>query len=178
MKTLTFTLLVPVAICTAFAAEPLQPVNSAKVSLIAAAGSPVKGDFTLQSEGYGVLIRGEITGLNPGEEHGFHLHEVGECALPDFSSAGGHFNPTKSPHGGPESESSHLGDLPNLEADESGRATVEVMVDGATLEDKDGSPNQLLGKALVVHALPDDYKTQPSGGSGDRIACGVIGPRG
>ncbi len=109
-----------------------------------------------------------------GKEHGFHVHEVGECSLPDFKSAGEHFNPTKDPHGGPESKARHLGDIANAKADENGRATIDVSVKGATLGDKDAGPGEILGKALVVHAMPDDYKTQPSGGSGARIACGVI----
>jgi Cu-Zn family superoxide dismutase len=155
-------------------ASPVPPPATARVSLTSAAGSMVKGDLTLSSEGVAILIRGEITGLTPGKEHGFHVHEVGACALPDFASAGDHFNPTKDPHGGPKSKSRHLGDMPNAKADDSGRATVDVRLEGATLIDKDGGPNDILGKALVVHAMPDDYKTQPSGGSGARVACGVI----
>jgi Cu-Zn family superoxide dismutase len=134
----------------------------------------VQGGFTLVNQGSAISIRGEITGLSPGKEHGFHLHEVGECSLPNFESAGGHYNPTQDPHGGPESDARHLGDLPNAKADEDGRATISVDVEGVTLVDKDGAPSEILGKAIVVHAMPDDYKTQPSGGSGDRIACGVI----
>jgi Cu-Zn family superoxide dismutase len=144
------------------------------VSLTPAAGSAVKGDLTLESEGLAVSVRGEITGLTPGKEHGFHIHEVGECALPDFTSAGEHLNPTNDPHGGPRSKTRHLGDMPNAKADGNGRATIDVSLKGATLVDKDGGPNQILGKALIVHAMPDDYKTQPSGNSGARIACGVI----
>jgi Cu-Zn family superoxide dismutase len=157
---------------------PVPTPATAMVSLTSAAGSSVKGDLTLTNdgtdEGSAVTIRGEITGLSPGKEHGFHVHEVGECALPDFKSAGEHFNPTKDPHGGPKSKARHLGDIPNIKADENGRATIDVNVKGMTLGDTDEGPAQILGKALVVHALPDDYKTQPSGASGNRIACGVI----
>lgn len=151
---------------------------TAQVSLISAAGNSVKGDLTLTNdgtdEGSAVSIHGEITGLAPGKEHGFHVHEVGECMLPDFKSAGEHFNPTKDPHGGPKSKARHLGDIANAKADENGRATIDVSLKGATLGDTDDGPAEILGKALVVHAMPDDYKTQPSGGSGARIACGVI----
>ena len=194
MKTLALALLIPVAICTAATPAPAPapaPVNTAanapatgaapapvrttaQVSLTSAAGSSVKGNLTLTNQGTAVSIRGEITGLAPGKEHGFHVHEVGECSLPDFKSAGEHFNPTKDPHGGPQSTARHLGDIQNAKADENGRANVNVSVKGVTLVDKDGAPTQILGKALVVHAMPDDYKTQPSGGSGARIACGVI----
>lgn len=213
MKTLTFAILVPLAVCAACARNdeslaaappanteavapardmggaPARPGNaaaaagtaatnspktSAQVTLASAPGSSVAGNLAVNSEGTAVTIRGEITGLNPGKEHGFHVHEFGECAAPDFQSAGAHFNPTNDPHGGPDSKARHAGDIPNAKADNNGRATINITVEGVTLEDKDGAPNQLLGKSLVVHAMPDDYKTQPSGGSGDRIACGVI----
>lgn len=151
---------------------------TAHVILTSAAGSSVKGDLTLTNDGTekgsAVSIRGEITGLAPGKEHGFHVHEVGDCSLPDFKSAGEHFNPTKDPHGGPQSTPRHLGDIANAKADENGRAFIDVSVKGVTLGDTDAGPAEILGKALVVHAMPDDYKTQPSGGSGARVACGVI----
>jgi Cu-Zn family superoxide dismutase len=141
---------------------------TAKISLVSAAGSQVKGDLTVSNEGDAIYIRGEITGLVPGQEHGFHVHEFGKCDPPDFKSAGEHFNPTMAAHG------EHLGDLPNAKPDENGRATINAIVKGPNLVDKDGAPSAIIGKALVVHAMPDDYKTQPSGGSGARIACGVI----
>lgn len=156
------------------AAAAAAPQTSAQVSLVSAPGSSVAGTLAVNSEGTAVTIRGEITGLAAGKEHGFHIHEFGVCTAPDFKSAGEHFNPTNDPHGGPESRTRHLGDIPNAKADANGRANIDITVDGVTLEDKDGAPTQLLGKSLVVHAMPDDYKTQPSGGSGDRIACGVI----
>ncbi len=194
MKTVALAALIPVAICTGYAlqdsfageaparagagagpaAAAVAPRNTAQATLVSAAGRTVKGELTLTNEGTAVNIRGEITGLDPGKEHGFHVHEIGQCSAPDFSSAGEHFNPTKDQHGDPKSDKKHLGDIPNLKADKDGRATVDVSLKGATLVDKDDSPNEILGKALVVHAMPDDYKTQPSGGSGGRIACGVI----
>lgn len=197
MKSVALSVLVPVAICAGYALQasvageaparggpatatppaanaPVAPRSSATASLTSAPGHSVKGTLTLSNEGTAVAIRGEITGLEPGKEHGFHVHENGQCNAPDFQSAGEHFNPTKDPHGGPKSDAKHLGDIPNLKADKDGRATIDVSLKGATLVDKDGGPNEILGKALVVHAMPDDYKTQPSGGSGARIACGVI----
>jgi superoxide dismutase, Cu-Zn family len=156
------------------ATEPVAAPATAQISLTAAAGSSVKGDLTVTNEGSAVSIRGDITGLAPGKEHGFHIHEVGECSLPDFKSAGEHYNPTKDPHGGPKSKARHLGDFPNAKADETGRATIDVTVKGPTLGDTDVGPAEIFGKALVVHAMPDDYKTQPSGNSGERVACGVI----
>jgi Cu-Zn family superoxide dismutase len=194
MKTLALALLIPVAVCTtvgnkgesfaaaapaapttpATGAASVPPLSTVQVTLTAAAGSSAKGNLTLTNQGTAVSIRGEISGLAPGKEHGFHVHEVGQCSLPDFQSAGEHFNPTMDPHGGPNSTARHLGDIPNAKADANGRATIDVNIKGATLVDKDGGPNQILGKSLVVHAMPDDYKTQPSGASGARIACGVI----
>jgi Cu-Zn family superoxide dismutase len=148
-------------------APPKGPA-AVKVHLISAAGSTVTGDLTVSNEGDAIYIRGDITGLAPGKEHGFHVHEFGKCELPDFKSAGEHFNPTKAAHG------EHLGDLPNAKPDKEGHATINAVVKGPNLVDKDGAPSAILGKSIVVHALPDDFKTQPSGGSGERVACGVI----
>jgi Cu-Zn family superoxide dismutase len=164
----------PMPAAAAAAPAPAPAPVTAKVSLISAAGGAVKGDLALTHEGTAVSIRGVVTGLSPGKDHGFHVHEMGDCSLPDFKSAGEHFNPTKDPHGGPKSTARHLGDIQNIKADEKGHAIIDFNVKGATLVDKDGAPTEILGKSLVVHAMPDDYKTQPSGGSGDRIACGVI----
>jgi Cu-Zn family superoxide dismutase len=147
-------------------ADGLPP--TAHVSFVSAAGNSVNGDITVTNQGDAVAIRGVITGLAPGSEHGFHVHEFGDCSLPDFKSAGDHYNPTMDPHG------KHLGDLPNIKADKDGHAAVDVLVRGPTLVDSDGAPTQIIGKSLVIHARPDDHKSQPSGGSGDRIACGVI----
>jgi superoxide dismutase, Cu-Zn family len=119
-----------------------------------------------------VTMTGLVSGLKPGSEHGFHVHEKGDCSSPDFKSAGDHFNPTSQQHGDPATPPHHLGDIPNLKADDMGKAPVNARVEGVTLGDQ--GPNDLVGRAVVVHADPDDYKTQPSGNSGDRIACGVI----
>jgi Cu-Zn family superoxide dismutase len=156
------------------ASEPEPAPTTAHAALTAAPGNSIMGGFTLVNQGSAVSIRGEITGLAPGKEYGFHVHEFGECAPPDFTSAGGHFNPTEDPHGGPDAAARHLGDLPNAKADENGRATIDVTAEGVTFVDMDGAPTEILGKSLVVHAMPDDYKTQPSGNAGARIACGVI----
>jgi Cu-Zn family superoxide dismutase len=164
----------PPANAPATGATTTPAPSTAHATLTAAAGKSVQGGFTFVHQGSGISIRGEILGLTPGKNHGFHVHQVGECSLPDFASAGEHFNPTEAPHGGPESDSRHLGDLPNATADENGRALIDMNVEGLTLMDKDGAPTEIIGKSIIVHALPDDYKTQPSGGSGDRIACGVI----
>jgi Cu-Zn family superoxide dismutase len=158
------------------AAAPEQPAApqpaTAAVNLAGASGSSVKGELTLTATDGGVSIGGEITGLAPGTEHGFHIHETGDCSAPDAKSAGGHFNPAHVAHGGPASDVRHLGDIPNIQSDSTGHVTVSATIPGATL--RDGAANDLVGKAIIVHAKRDDYVTQPTGDSGDRIACGVI----
>lgn len=134
-------------------------------------GSTAAGTVWLSQEGPQVLVRGRVTGLTPNQEHGFHVHEKGDCSSGDGMSAGGHLNPTGKPHGPPTGEH-HAGDLPSVKADATGTATVRTRVTGTLLG---GGAADIAGKALVVHAAPDDYATQPTGNSGARIACGVIG---
>lgn len=166
------------ATVTSEGAMPIPPPETAPVSNAAIAvlagtkDSPVRGELRLTETNGGVEVIGEIAGLTVGSEHGFHVHEHGDCSAPDASSAGGHLNPGEAPHGGPGAAEKHLGDIPNIKANEQGRADVSLRVEGATL--RDGGPNNLVGKAFVVHAKADDYKSQPSGNSGDRIACGVV----
>jgi superoxide dismutase, Cu-Zn family len=118
----------------------------------------------------GVHVSGELTGV-PNGEHGFHIHETGTCdAAVKFESAGAHFEPGDKKHGTENPEGPHAGDLMNVTADDDGKVAVDLHNTNVTLE-------QLLdtdGAALVLHADPDDYKTDPSGNSGDRFACGVI----
>ena len=122
------------------------------------------------SMGDGVHFTGTVTGL-PAGVHGFHIHETGDCSAPDGSSAGGHFNPTGAPHGGPQSAERHLGDLGNITADASGNAEVNIHAGGVTLGEGE---NAIMGKAIIVHAGADDLTTQPTGDAGARLACGVI----
>jgi Cu-Zn family superoxide dismutase len=125
---------------------------------------------TFEEKKHGVHLVADLTGLAPGQ-HGFHIHEKGDCSAPDGSSAGAHFNPTGKPHGDPgSSEHFHLGDLGNIEADKSGAAHLDVYFPHLTLS----GPNTIVGKGLIVHASRDDFKTQPTGNSGAREACGVI----
>ncbi|WP_198314479.1 superoxide dismutase family protein [Chitinibacter sp. GC72] len=118
-----------------------------------------------------LMLKGKISGLKPNGEHGFHIHETGDCSKMDFSSAGGHFNPGKVKHGQQDSEH-HLGDLANLKADANGRVMVEMMLMDFSLNPK--ADHSIIGRAVVIHANPDDYMSQPAGNSGPRIACGVI----
>ena len=132
------------------------------------------GVATLKQETDGVNIAIDVAGLSKGT-HGFHIHEKGVCELPDFESAGDHFNPTDMKHGFDNPEGPHAGDLPNLEVGEDGKVQESFVNEMVTL--KKGEPNSLLregGTSLVIHADPDDNVSQPSGDSGARIACGVI----
>jgi superoxide dismutase, Cu-Zn family len=149
-----------------------QASATATATLAGASGSSVAGQLTFTPGTDGVTVAGELTGLPPSTEHGFHLHEKGDCSAPDATSAGAHLNPDMAPHGGPTSSPRHLGDIPNVQSDAAGKAVVNATIAGATL--RDGGPHDITGKAVIVHAKADDYKTQPSGNSGDRIACGVV----
>ncbi|KGR76045.1 superoxide dismutase family protein [Ureibacillus sinduriensis] len=122
----------------------------------------------------GILISLGLTKLSEGE-HGIHIHEVGKCEKPTFESAGAHFNPLEKQHGFDNPKGPHLGDLPNIEPEEDGTVQLEFVAKNITLEP--GMENSVLdgdGSAIIIHEGPDDYKTDPAGNSGARIACGVI----
>jgi len=142
------------------------------VDLMPGQGADVAGGLDLVASNGEVAMTGTVTGLKPRSVHGFHIHQKGDCSSADFKSAGDHFNPTTQMHGNPATSPHHLGDVPNLQADAEGKASVNTLIDGVTLGDR--GPDDLVGRAVVVHADADDYTTQPSGNSGDRIACGVI----
>lgn len=133
-------------------------------------GNSVSGTVTFTQKGDKILVSANLKGLTSGQ-HGFHIHEKGDCSAPDGMSAGGHFNPHKKPHGGPSSAERHGGDLGNLAADSYGNANLAVEVDGISMG---SGPDSIIGKGVIVHANPDDFKTQPTGNSGGRVACGVI----
>lgn len=120
-------------------------------------------------------VTGTISGLTPDSEHGFHIHETGDCSAADGSSAGGHFNPDALDHGSVDAADHHTGDMPNLKADGSGMATVDGPLSRhATLGD--GGAHDIAGRGLIIHADPDDYASQPTGNAGARLACAVIQP--
>lgn len=155
------------------AAPPSIAAPVATATLTATAGNAVVGriDFTLVD---GVLrASGEVSGLAPGSEHGFHIHEKGDCSAPDGSSAGGHFNPTTSEHGNVSAAVHHGGDMPNLIADAQGVAKVDGPV-SSNVNAGSGDGADIIGRGLIVHADPDDYATQPTGNAGARLACAVI----
>jgi superoxide dismutase, Cu-Zn family len=130
------------------------------------------GTLTL-TEGRTIGVAGQLSGLPPGE-HGIHVHTTGRCDPPKFESAGDHWNPTNRQHGIQSPQGPHLGDIPNITVEQNGSANIDAVTPGGTLR----GTNALLdsdGAAVVVHAKPDDYTSQPAGNSGDRIACGVVG---
>ena len=145
-----------------------QNATKAIATLHPSSSSEVKGQVTFTKTGDDVQVVADIENLKPGK-HGFHIHEKGDCSAPDASSAGAHFNPTNQHHGGPMTAEHHTGDFGNIEADASGKAHIDwkgkMSLSGA---------DSIIGKSLVVHEKEDDLKTDPSGNSGARQACGVI----
>jgi Cu-Zn family superoxide dismutase len=130
------------------------------------------GAATLEETPHGVLITLDLDGVPPGT-HALHIHEVGKCE-PPFKSAGGHFNPTEKKHGVLSAAGMHAGDLPNISVPESGKLKVDVFAAGVTLGNGKDGLFDADGSSLVLHAGPDDYKTDPAGEAGARVACGVI----
>lgn len=140
--------------------------------LASASGSLVSGSVTLTPMGKGLHLTGEIGGLPANGTHAFHIHEKGDCSAADASSAGPHFNPFNAAHGKAGSGAHHAGDMNNLTANADGVAKVDAHIEGVTLGG--GAVNDVAGRALIVHAAPDDYASQPAGNAGARVACGII----
>jgi superoxide dismutase, Cu-Zn family len=134
-------------------------------------GNSVAGTIWFDAVPDGVHVHGTIAGLAPNSSHGFHIHQFGDASSDDGTAAGGHYNPDNHPHG-PADAPHHAGDLGNVTADAAGKATVDVTAKGISIA---GMNNPIIGRGLVLHADPDDLKTQPTGNAGARIAVGVIG---
>jgi Cu-Zn family superoxide dismutase len=128
------------------------------------------GVVRFYQQGDSVRVVADLDGLAPNQQHGFHIHEKGDCSAPDASSAGGHYNPEGSPHALPPGEPRHAGDLGNVTADGAGHAHYEVVVGDISLN---SSIHPIMGRAVIVHAQPDDGG-QPTGNAGARVGCGVI----
>ncbi|NQW50958.1 MAG: superoxide dismutase family protein [Rhodospirillales bacterium] len=146
--------------------------QTAKASLKDASGKDV-GTVQLRQTPHGVLLKMSLKGVAPGE-HAFHIHAVGKCE-PPFTSAGGHFNPASKKHGMEAAEGSHAGDMPNLHIPANGELTIDIANPMISLVK--GQPSSVFdadGSSIIIHAGPDDYKTDPTGNAGDRIVCGVI----
>jgi len=152
-------------------ALPTPSAAKTNVALKDAQGKDV-GNIIIWDQGPGVGLELHLHDLTPGE-HAIHFHQVPKCEAPDFKSAGGHFNPESKKHGFDNPDGHHAGDMKNFTVGADGKATVRLEDNDVTL--KDGIHSLLSnGAAIVVHAKADDYKTDPAGNSGDRVACGVI----
>ena len=158
------------AVALLLAATAAGAQSQVSATLASSAGNNVAGNVVFVQEGRKLFVIAEVTGLKPGP-HGFHVHEKGDCSAADFASAGGHFNPDSQPHGNPATGAHHAGDMPLLVADASGKATARAELRSMSIG---GGASDVVGKAVVVHADADDFRSQLAGNSGARIACGVI----
>jgi Cu-Zn family superoxide dismutase len=147
------------------------PGPSAGAQLSPTKGNSTSGLVTFTQSGPKLLVSAEIRGLKPNAEHGFHIHEKGDCSSGDGMSTGGHFNPTTQSHGAHGIGSHHAGDLPSLVADANGVVKLKFETTSITI---DSGVTNIIGRGLIVHRDPDDYKTQPTGNAGPRLACAVI----
>ena len=134
------------------------------------AGNKAQGTVTFTQEEGGVRVVVSLTGV-PAGDHGFHIHEFGDCSAADATSAGGHFNPDNMAHGAQNAKVRHVGDLGNVTANANGTVTLNLLDPRLSLN----GPSGIIGRGLILHAQPDDLTTQPTGNAGGRIACGVIG---
>jgi Cu-Zn family superoxide dismutase len=151
---------------------PTQPAGQGSAELKDKDGKTV-GSATLTEAQGGVAVHVDVRGISPGL-HAVHVHAVGKCEAPAFTSAGGHFNPAQKKHGLKNADGPHAGDMPNMYVGKDGTGRFEVLTDNFTLRGGERSLFDGDGSALVIHAGVDDYTTDPTGNAGDRIACGVI----
>ena len=157
---------------TACASIDGQEGATATAVLEPRSGSQVRGTITFTQVGPDIVrVTGEITGHGKGPK-GFHIHEKGDCSDDKGMSAGGHFNPGKHKHGAPYSPERHAGDIGNVTFDDKGVAKINVTVGGISVSR--GRPDGIMGRSVIVHAQPDDLRTDPTGNAGGRVACGVI----
>ncbi len=148
------------------------PAGGAIAVIQPASNSTCHGIVRFAPAGNGVKIVADIEGLTAGAQHGFHIHEYGDCSAPDATSAGSHWDAEMTKHHGkPEETNRHSGDMGNLQADANGKAHLDLTLEGVSIS---GPRNPIIGHAVIIHAKPDDY-SQPVGNAGARIGCGVIG---
>lgn len=150
--------------------EEKASVTKAVAVLHPTKGNDVHGTVTFEAVEKGVRVVAHVTALAPGK-HGFHIHEFGDCSSVDGTSAGGHYNPTGMPHSMPSSDKRHVGDLGNIEAGKDSVAHLDYVDSMLTFS----GPTSIIGRGVIVHEKEDDFKTQPTGAAGARLACGVIG---
>jgi len=170
-----FAMLVAFTVCCGpsprISAAENSTIRQAVAVLHPTAGQQCHGVVRFTQDGDSIKVVADLQGLTPGEKHAFHIHQYGDCSASDGMSAGGHYNPEGHPHGLPETENRHAGDLGNVQADDQGKAHYEITVNNISIS---GPKNPILGRAVIVHAKPDDG-SQPVGNAGSRIGCGVIG---
>ncbi len=161
------------AVAAALAACQTVPDNAPRASanLQPTKGSTVKGTVTFVEAGGKVRVSASVSGLKPNAQFGFHIHEAGDCSSGDGMSAKGHFNPYGKPHGHHGTAERHAGDMPNLQSDANGNASLTAELDVITVQ---AGPASIVGRGLIVHVQPDDYTSQPVGNAGARSACAVI----
>ncbi|OCC24449.1 superoxide dismutase [Croceicoccus estronivorus] len=166
-----FVAMMPIALAACASVGELPVERIASATILSGSGQPA-GTAELVGQGDTLSLKIALTGISPGL-HGTHLHTVGKCEAPDFKSAGGHLNPAHKEHGMENPKGRHLGDLPNMNVAADGTASMTVPLNGepaslmSDMFDADGT-------AIVVHAGPDDYMSDPAGNAGGRIACGVF----
>lgn len=151
--------------------SPGPGTAQAGANIDARSGSNVQGKITFREIEGGVLVTANVTGLKPNSEHGFHIHDKGDCSATDASSAGGHFNPDGASHGHHQHDQRHAGDMPNLISNAKGEANTIFKVTSLSFSE---GKYQVLNRAVVIHANGDDYQSQPAGNAGGRIGCGTI----
>ena len=165
----------PLAILVVALAAGCQSIPSdaprASASLQPTKGSTVRGTANFVQFDGKVRVTANVSGLKPNAQFGFHIHEAGDCSSGDGMSAKGHFNPYAKPHGHHSTPERHAGDMPNLQSDAAGNAGLAADLDVITIT---AGPTSIVGRGLIVHAQPDDYKSQPVGNAGARSACAVI----
>jgi Cu-Zn family superoxide dismutase len=145
--------------------------KQARANLEAKSGSKVAGQVDFAEQGNKTRVSVKVSGLKPNSQHGFHVHEKGDCSSADALTAGGHFNPDGNPHAHAGAARRHAGDLVNLVADSKGESTASFEVDTIRVDE---GKHGILNRAVIIHANPDDYVSQPVGNAGGRLACGII----
>jgi len=168
---LALPLLASVAACAA-TSQSASPAPTAKAKLAAGDGS-ARGTAVVTQAGDGLHVVVKAQGLTPGI-HAVHIHTTGVCTGPDFTSAGGHWNPTSHQHGKDNPQGMHMGDMPNMQAKPDGSGEIEYVVPGGAISDGAAPLLDADGAAIVIHAQADDYKSDPTGNAGGRVACGVL----
>lgn len=147
--------------------EEVKAVMTANAQMHSAQMKSISGVVTFEEKEGSLIVTTDLKGLKPNTKLGFHIHQNGVCEGPDYKTAGDHFNPTQMKHGSPSAPQKHKGDMGNLQTDKNGNAKMTIMLAGTSLE-------EIMGKSVLIHASADDFKTQPSGNSGARIACGLV----